>query len=79
MVYYHLQKGVYDTVYDRLDVYCCACATVERVCGRLGGVALATRSKLDGVVVGDVTVPPQAQARAFGVLLRRAVLRYQRC
>lgn len=78
MVYNHLQKGVYDTVYDRLHVYCCACAAVQRVCGRLGGVALATRAELDRVVVGDVSVPPQAQARALGVLLRRAILRHQR-
>lgn len=77
MVYNRLQKRVYDTVYDRVDVYCCACATVLRVCGRLGGVPLATRSELDGVVVGDVTVPPQSQARALGVLLRHAVISHK--
>lgn len=59
-------------------MYGCACATVELVRGRVGGVALATRTELDGIVVGDVSMSPQVEARALGILLRRAVLRHQR-
>lgn len=77
------QEVVYDRVYDGLHVRGGARGAVQLVRGRGGGVvpgqlALAARAELHGVVVGDVAVPPQVEARALGVLLRRAVLRHQR-
>lgn len=77
------QKLVYEGIYNGFNVWCRAGGTVERVRGAGGSVvparlALAARAELDGVVVRDVTVPPQVEARALGVLLRRAILAHQR-
>lgn len=78
------QEVVDDGVDDGLDVRRGARRTVQRVRGRGGCVvpcewALAARAELRRVVVGDVTVPPEVQPRAFSMLLCRAVLRHQRC
>lgn len=74
------QKFVDDCVYYGFNVWCCARGTVERVRRRCGGVVpavlLAARAELDGVVVGDVAVSPQVQARASSVFLSRTVLRH---
>lgn len=47
-------------------------------CTMSGIQALTARAKLDGVVLGDVAVPPQVEARALRVLLRGAVLGHER-
>lgn len=73
------QKVYNDSEDDSFNVGRLARGAVERVRRREGGVvpdelALATRAKLHGVVVGDVAVPPQVEARHLGVVLRGAVL-----
>lgn len=76
------QELVDNCVYDGLDVQSFAGGAVERVRGRGGSVvpgklALATRSELYGVVLGDVSVPPEVEPRALGVLLGQPVLGHQ--
>lgn len=67
---------------DAVDIYSGAGGTVADVRGRCGGVnaggvQLATHPEFHCIVLGDVTVPPQVESRALGVLLSGAILGHQ--
>lgn len=76
-----IEKLTDDGEYDRIRRW--ACGTVERMRGQGGSIVpdqpqLAARTKLDRVILGDITVPPQIQAGVLGVLLGGTVIADQR-